>query len=216
MTESTQNIPKITVLLVDDHPMVQDGLSSCLSYYPDIEVIGSAEDGQDALIKASTLKPDVILMDISMPNMNGIDATEVICEQLKDTKVLIFSMLDSIEFVNSAIQAGAAGYILKDTTSEEVYYAIKAVASGKAHFSSSIAKALIENPTHSTREKLTTREQVILSYIAQGNSSKEVAKILNISSRTVEAHRRNIKTKLGIDTLAGLVRYAVNQGLIES
>lgn len=216
MIESTQNTAKIKVLLVDDHPMVQDGLSSCLSYYPDIDVIGSAENGQDAINKASELNPDVILMDISMPNMNGIDATEIITEQLKDTKVLIFSMLDSVEFVNSAIQAGAAGYILKDTNSEEVYYAIKAVASGKAHFSSAITKALIESPTQSTREKLTTREQVILSYIAQGNSSKEVAKILNISSRTVEAHRRNIKTKLGIDTLAGLVRYAVNQGLIKS
>lgn len=210
--EKTKNI---SVLLVDDHPMVQDGLSSCLSYYPDIEVIGSAEDGKDALEKALTLKPDVILMDISMPNMNGIDATEIITEQLTNTKVLIFSMLDSVEFVNNAIQAGAAGYILKDTNSEEVYYAIKTVASGRTHFSSSIAKALIENPTKLEREKLTTREQVILSYIAQGHSSKEVAKILSISFRTVEAHRRNIKTKLNIDTFAGLVRYAVNQGLIE-
>lgn len=207
---------KISVLLADDHPMVQDGLSSCLSYYEDIEVIGSAEDGKDALQKALALKPDVILMDISMPNMNGIDATEIITEQLADTKVLIFSMLDSVEFVNSAVQAGASGYILKDTTSEEVYYAIKTVAAGKTHFSSSITKALIEKPIKVTREKLTTREQVILSYIAQGQSSKEVAKVLNISFRTVEAHRRNIKAKLNIDTFAGLVRYAVNQGLIES
>ena len=216
MINTGENQSKISVLLVDDHPMVQDGLSSCLSYYPDIEVIGSAKDGKDALQKALTLKPNVILMDISMPNMNGIDATEVITEQLTETKVLIFSMLDSVEFVNSAIQAGAAGYILKDTTSEEVYYAIKAVASGKTHFSSSITKALIEHPVKLEREKLTTREQVILSYIAQGHSSKEVAKILSISFRTVEAHRRNIKTKLNIDTFAGLVRYAVNQGLIKS
>jgi len=207
---------KISVLLVDDHPMVQDGLSSCLSFYPDIEVIGSTEDGKDALNKALELKPDVILMDISMPTMNGIDATEIITEQLPDTKVLIFSMHDSLEFVSSAVQAGALGYILKDTTSEEVYYAIKAVAMGKTHFSSSIAKALIENPIRFEREKLTTREQVILSYIAQGHSSKEVARILNISFRTVEAHRRNIKTKLNIDTLAGLIRYAVNHGLVDS
>jgi len=216
MNKTTNNNKKISVLLVDDHPMVQDGLSACLSYYPDIEVIGTTEDGKDALNKALELKPDVILMDISMPKMNGIDATEIITEQLSDTKVLIFSMHDSLEFVSSAVQAGASGYILKDTTSEEVYYAIKAVAMGKTHFSSSIAKALIENPIRFEREKLTTREQVILSYIAQGHSSKEVAKILNISFRTVEAHRRNIKTKLGIDTLAGLIRYAVNHGLIES
>lgn len=216
MIESDKSISSITVLLVDDHPMVQDGLSSCLSYYPDIDVIGTAENGQDALNMALTLKPNVILMDISMPNMNGIDATEIISEQLPDTKILIFSMLDSVEFVTSAIQAGASGYILKDTTSDEVYYAIKSVASGKTHFSSSITKALIENPLQHEREKLTTREQVILSYIAQGHSSKEVAKILNISFRTVEAHRRNIKGKLNIDTFAGLVRYAVNQGLIDS
>ena len=216
MIKSPENEPKISVLLVDDHPMVQDGLSSCLSYYPDIEVIGSAEDGKDALHKALTLKPDVILMDISMPNMNGIDATEIITEQLTDTKVLIFSMLDSVEFVNNAIQAGAAGYILKDTTSEEVYYAIKTVASGKAHFSSSIAKTLLESPTKLAKEKLTTREQVILSYIAQGHSSKAVAKILNISFRTVEAHRRNIKTKLQLESLAELIRYAVNHGLVDS
>ena len=155
-------------------------------------------------------------MEISKPNMNGIDATESITEQLTQTKVLIFSMLDRVEFVNSPMQAGAAGYIVKDTTSEEVYWAIKAVAAGMTHFSSSIAKALIENPTKLAREKLTTREQVILSYIAQGQSSKAVAKILSISFRTVEAQRRNIKTKLTIDTFAGLVRYAVNQGLIES
>ena len=155
-------------------------------------------------------------MDISMPYMNGIDATEIITDQLDDTKVLIFSMHDSAEFVTSSIQAGASGYILKDTTSEEVYYAIKAVANGKTHFSSSIAKVLIENPVRSGNEKLTTREQVILSYIAQGNSSKEIARILNISFRTVEAHRRNIKAKLNIDSLAELVRYAVNHGLVKS
>ena len=216
MIKTSENKQKISVLLVDDHPMVQDGLSSCLSYYPDIDVIGSAEDGKDALQKALTLKPDVILMDISMPNMNGIDATEIITEQLTDTKVLIFSMLDSVEFVNNAIQAGAAGYILKDTTLEEVYYAIKTVASGKVHFSSSIAKTLLENPTKLAKEKLTTREQVILSYIAQGHSSKAVAKILNISFRTVEAHRRNIKTKLQLESLAELIRYAVNHGLVDS
>jgi two-component system NarL family response regulator len=125
-------------------------------------------------------------------------------------------MHNSVEFVTSSIQAGASGYILKDTTSEEVYFAIKAVANGKTHFSSSIAKMLIENPIRSESEKLTTREQVILSYIAQGNSSKEVANVLSISFRTVEAHRRNIKAKLNIDSLAELVRYAVNHGLVEN
>ena len=204
-----------SVLLVDDHPMVQDGLIACLSYYPDINIIGSTQDGKNALAQALLLKPDVILMDISMPDMNGIDATEIITEQLTSTKVLIFSMHDSLEFVNSAMQAGASGYILKDTGSAEVYLAIKAVASGKVHFSPSIAAALSETPLREEKEKLTTREQVVLAYIAQGLSNKAVAKMLGISFRTVEAHRRNIKAKLQLENLAELIRYAVNNGLID-
>jgi len=215
MTLAQPKTDKISLLLVDDHPMVQDGLLACFSYYDDIEVLGVSNDGETALTKALTLKPNVILMDVSMPSMNGIDATEIITEQLPDTKVLIFSMHDTAEFVRSAIQAGASGYVLKDTSSEEVYYAIKAVAKGNTHFSSSIAKTLIEHPAKAEDDKLTTREQVILSLVAQGLSSKEVAKELNISFRTVDAHRRNIKSKLNIDSLVDLVRYAINHGLIE-
>jgi two-component system NarL family response regulator len=216
MVNQKMNIEVTTVLLVDDHPMVQDGLTACLSYYNDIKIIGSTQDGKSALTQANILKPDVILMDISMPDMNGIDATEIITEQLASTKILIFSMHDSLEFVNSAMQAGASGYILKDTGSAEVYLAIKAVASGKTHFSPSIAAALLENPLKDGKDKLTTREQVVLAFIAQGLSSKVVAKKLDISFRTVEAHRRNIKAKLQIENLAELIRYAVNHGLIDS
>ncbi len=207
---------KITVLLVDDHPMVQDGLTACLSYYDDIEIVDVCTNGKDALDKALSLRPDVILMDVSMPTMNGIDATEIITDKIPGTKILIFSMHESSEFVTSSIQAGAAGYISKDTTSEEVYFAIKAIAEGKTHFSSSVARALIDNPIRPENEKLTTREQVILTWIAKGLSSKEVARKLNISYRTVEAHRRNIRTKLNIESFAELVRYAVNHGLVDS
>jgi len=207
----------ILVQIVDDHPMVQGGLKACLSFYDDIVIVGSTDDGSDALNKAIELKPDVILMDISMPTMNGIDATEIITEQLPETKILILSMHSNPEFVKSAIQAGAVGYLLKDTTSEEIYYAIKAAANGQTHFSSSIAKLLIDNPVNTSEsEKLTTREQVVLSYLAQGKTSKEIAKILNISFRTVEAHRRNMKTKLGIHSLAKLISYAVKHGIIKN
>jgi len=216
MLKSATTKQVTSVLLVDDHPMVQDGLTACLSYYQDIDIIGTTQDGKDALKQALTLKPDVILMDISMPSMNGIDATEIITEQLTSTKVLIFSMHDSLEFVNSAMQAGASGYILKDTGSAEVYLAIKAVAANKIHFSPSIATALIDNPLKEEKEKLTTREQVVLSNITQGMSNKAVAKMLGISCRTVEAHRRNIKAKLQLENLADLIRYAVNHGLIDS
>ncbi|MGB2740897.1 MAG: response regulator transcription factor [Cognaticolwellia sp.] len=205
----------ISVLLVDDHPMVQGGLIACLAFYDDITIAGTCSNGADALTQAKALKPDVILMDVSMPDMNGIDATEIITEQCPNVKILIFSMHDSQAFVSSAIQAGASGYVLKDTSSEEVYYAIKAIAKGNTHFSSSIAKMLIENPIKQESEKLTTREQVILSNVARGLSSKEVARKLNISFRTVDAHRRNIKVKLNIESLAELVRYAVSHGLIK-
>jgi two-component system nitrate/nitrite response regulator NarL len=214
MIHDNKQQEKISVLLVDDHPMVQGGLSACLAYYDDIEVIGVAHDGKDALNKARELTPNVILMDVSMPLMNGIDATEIITEQLPDTKVLIFTMHNSSEFVHSAIQAGASGYILKDTSSEEVYFAIKAVTKGNSHFSRSIAKMLQESPLKIENDKLTTREQVILSWVAQGFSSKDIAKKLDISFRTVEAHRRNIKVKLKIESLADLVRFAINHGLI--
>lgn len=209
------NNKSISVLLVDDHPMVQGGLRACLSFYNDIDIVGATDDGEKALALAIELKPNVVLMDISMPGMNGIDATELITEKLSHTKVLVFSMHNNAEFVTSAMQAGASGYLLKDTSSEEVYSAIKAIANGKSYFSSSVAKELIDNPPRTHNEKLTTREQVILSYVVQGKSSKEVARILNISFRTVEAHRRNIKAKLHIDTLAELIRYAVNHGLLE-
>lgn len=206
----------INVMLVDDHPMVQDGLSACLSFYDDIAIVGNCGDGSAVLETAKQCQPDVILMDISMPKLNGLEATEIISEALTDTKILIFSMHESVEFVTNAVQAGASGYILKDTNSEEVYQAIKSVAQGKSYFSSSIAKMLIDNPPTQNNQRLTAREQMILSYIAQGQSSKEIAQILTISFRTVEAHRRNIKSKLQLDSLAELVCYAVNQGLIDS
>lgn len=206
---------KINVMLVDDHPMLQDGLIACLSYYDDIAIVGTCNDGQNVLTKAMACQPDVILMDISMPHMNGLDATEVLKDKLANTKVLIFSMHDNAKFVISAVQAGASGYILKDTSSEEVYQAIKAVQQGKSYFSSSIAQVLLDNPSEQESVYLTTREQVILSHIASGKSSKEIAQTLDISYRTVEAHRRNIKQKLQIDSLAELVRYAVSQGLVE-
>lgn len=206
----------INVMLVDDHPMVQDGLSACLSFYDDIAIVGNCGDGSAVLETAKQCQPDVILMDISMPKLNGLEATEIISEALTDTKILIFSMHESVEFVTNAVQAGASGYILKDTNSEEVYQAIKSVAQGKSYFSSSIAKMLIDNPPTQNNQRLTAREQMILSYIAQGQSSKEIAQTLTISFRTVEAHRRNIKSKLQLDSLAELVCYAVNQGLIDS
>ncbi len=202
------------LLIVDDHPMVQSGLQACLSFYKDIEIVGIIQNGLEAIDSALSIKPDVVLMDISMPKLNGIDATEIIIEQLPSVKILVFSMHENPEFVVNAVNAGASGYILKDTSAEEVFRAIQTVADGETYFSSSVANMLISRPKLGDDRKLTSREQVILAHIAKGFSSKEIAQKLNISLRTVEAHRRNIKTKLNTKTLADMVRYAISHGLI--
>ncbi|WP_332460723.1 response regulator transcription factor [Paraneptunicella aestuarii] len=213
MTDSDNE--QITVLLVDDHPMVQQGLLSCLSFYDDINIVGTVFNGNEAITATEELSPDIVLMDISMPTMNGIDATEILLEKSPNTKVLIFSMHENSEYVTSAVQAGASGYIIKDTSTEEVYKAIKQVHGGEHYFSHSVAKILIEKPLRFDNEKLTTREQMILAHIAKGYSSKEIANTLNISIRTVEAHRRNIKSKINADSLAEMIHYAINNGLVD-
>lgn len=210
------NSNAINLLIVDDHPMVLSGLQACLSFYDEINIIKIVSDGQDAIEETLALQPDVVLMDISMPKLNGIDATEIIIEQLPLTKILIFSMHENSEFVINSVRAGASGYILKDTSAEEVYKAIKSVNKGEKYFSSSVAQVLLNNPISKDEKKLSSREQVVLTHIANGYSSKEVARKLNISFRTVEAHRRNIKTKLNTETLADMVRYALQHGLIEN
>ncbi len=204
---------KINVVIIDDHPTVRDGLKLCLSHYESINVVGEAGSGIDAIQLAEKLVPDVILMDVSMPGMNGIDATELILEQNSTIKVLIFSMHEDPEFVTTAIEIGAVGYVLKNTTSDEIYCAINSVYNGGTHFSGEIARKLVSNPVRPKGERLTTREQNILAHIASGLSNKHIARTLNISVRTVEAHRRNIKAKLECDSVADMVKYAIENGL---
>jgi len=206
--------PTIKVLLVDDHPMVRDGIMSCLAFYDDVEVIGTANNGREAITQLSSLRPDVIMMDISMPDLNGIDATEQILEISPHSKILIFSMHDNAEYITNAVQAGASGYILKNTDAEEVYLAITQVAQGRRYFGENIAQILLSKPIPSEAARLTTREQTVLSYLAQGLSSKQIAEQTHISVRTVDAHRRNIKAKLQLDTVAEMIRYAVEHGLV--
>lgn len=204
----------IKVLLVDDHPMVRDGIMSCLAFYDDVEVIGTANNGKEAISLINQLTPDVIMMDISMPDLNGIDATEQILEISPQSKILIFSMHDNAEYITNAVQAGASGYILKNTDAEEVYQAITQVAQGQRYFGENIAKILLSKPVTNETARLTTREQTVLSYLAQGLSSKQIAEQTQISVRTVDAHRRNIKAKLQLDSVAEMIRYAVDHGLV--
>jgi len=196
--------PKIRVLLADDHPMVVDGIRSCLEVYDHIDVIGTAENGRQAFEKSRADAPDIVLMDINMPEMNGLDTADLFRDQLPDVKLLFLSMHDSREYISRAVQCGARGYVLKDVPTVEIVTAIEAVNNGGTYFSSGVS----ESP-------LTDREQAILRLVAEGMSNKLIARHLDISLRTVETHRRNIKRKLDVDSTAGLTRYAIEQGIIE-
>jgi len=208
MTDTTR------VLIVDDHPMVAEGIQSILESYDDIQVVGTLGNGQEAIDQAAQLRPDVILMDLNMPGMGGLSATEIILERLPQTRILILSMHDSPEYISTALSHGAKGYILKDVPTDEIKQAIDAVMRGERYLCTG-ASGSLEPKGDSTREALTGREQTILLELAQGKSNKEVAQTLDISVRTVETHRKNIKRKLGISSTAGLTRYALEHGVLQ-
>jgi len=204
----------IRVLIVDDHPMVAEGIQSILETYDDILVVGTLGNGQDAVDMAGTLAPDVILMDLNMPRLGGLAATEILLERAPSTRILILSMHDSPEYIASALSHGAMGYVLKDVPTEEIKQAINTVMRGENYLCTG-AKGSLEPKTSTNRESLTGREQTILLQLAQGRSNKAVAKALDISVRTVETHRKNIKRKLGISSTAGLTRYALEHGVLQ-
>jgi len=199
---------KIRVLLVDNHPLVLDGLRAVLETYDDIDIAGAASNARLALEMAQTVKPDVVLMDINMPLLNGIDAIELFKRQLPATRILMLSMHDSREYISTSIMRGASGYVLKDVSTSEIVAAIHAVASGGTYFSSGVSEALLDN-AEKKAEGLSSRENDVLVLVAEGSSNREIASKLGISEATVETHRKNIKKKLGIASTAGLTRYAI-------
>ena len=202
------------VLIVDDHPMVAEGIRSLLESYDDLEVVGTLGNGQEAVDQAGALAPDVILMDLNMPGLSGLNATEMILEERPQTRVVILSMHDSPEYISTALSHGARGYILKDVPTEEIHTAIETVMAGGEYLCTG-AKGSLQPKISDGRETLTSREQTILLELAQGKSNKDVANTLNISVRTVETHRKNIKRKLGISSTAGLTRYALEHGVLQ-
>ena len=204
----------IRVMLVDDHPLVLEGIRSVLETYEHIEVVGAAENAKDGLKLALTTKPDVVLMDINMPDMNGIDAIEMFKDQLPTARLLMLSMHDSREYISTSTMYGASGYVLKDVSTSEIVAAIEKVAQGGTYFSTGVSQVLMGSNEETANSLLTTREQSVLLLVAEGNSNKDVAAKLDISIRTVETHRKNIKKKLGISTTAGLTRYAISNGLL--
>jgi two-component system nitrate/nitrite response regulator NarL len=206
----------IKVLLVDNHPLVIDGLRAILETYDHIEVVGVAGLAHAGLEIARRTRPRVVLMDINMPQLNGIDAIELFRDALPDTRLLMLSMHDSREYISTSVLHGASGYILKDVPIDEIIEAIEVVAAGGTYFSSGVADVLMNRPDKEPSPPLTTREQAVLMLLADGKSNRDVAGHLDISVHTVETHRKNIKRKLGIATTAGLTRYAIDNGLIPS
>jgi DNA-binding NarL/FixJ family response regulator len=197
----------IRLLIVDDHPLVREGLKARLSSLPSIDVVGEAGDAQQAAAQVALTRPDLVLMDVGMKDVNGIDLTRRLLAERPDLLVLVLSMYDNPEYVNRAMQAGARGYVLKDAPASDIVDAIAEVASGGTFLSPAISGRLFRSQT--PRPMMSMRESEILARLAKGRSSKQIAKELDLSVRTVESHRQNIKRKLNLDGQAELIKYAV-------
>ncbi len=214
--------PPIRVLIADDHAIVRTGIRHVLEGEPGFEVVGEAATGQATLELATDLRPDVAVLDISMPGGSGLRAAAELRARLPDTRVLIVSMYDNTEYVLESVRAGAHGYLLKDTAATELRRAVRAVHEGESYFSPPIASRLSavlrgETPERAgtSLEHLSARERHVLAGIARGWTNKEIAADLGISHRTVESHRESLMRKLGIRTIAGLTKVALDEGLVD-
>jgi DNA-binding NarL/FixJ family response regulator len=215
----------ITVLLAEDHMIVREGFRLMLGLDADLKVVGEAQDGRQAVAMALKLRPDVVLMDIAMPRLNGLEATRQLVKALPGSKVLILSAYNDDAYVSDAIRSGAMGFLLKQTSASDVCQAIREVHMGHQFFGASISRRITRlnsNPQEraskfrKTAAILTSRETEVLQLIAEGKANKETASELNISIKTVEKHRGNLMEKLDIHDTAGLTRYAIAVGVIES
>jgi len=211
----------IRVILADDHHLVRHGIRALLEKADDIEVIGEAENGQEALDLVASLAPDVLVVDIAMPRLNGIQAAEQIRAQGMATRVVILSMHSDETLVRQALRCGASGYLLKRSVAEELPLAVRAAKRGEIYLSpavgSIVADMLISQgkaEEASTFDRLSAREREVLQLIAEGHTNKEIAQVLHISTKTVEKHRASVMSKLGVNDLAGLVRAAIKHGVI--
>jgi NarL family two-component system response regulator LiaR len=213
---------KIRVLIVDDHTIVRDGICALLALIGDIEVVGEATNGSEALKMVQELSPDVVLMDIAMPIMGGLEATRRISKDFPKTKVLVLTQHDDKEYVFPVIESGAAGFISKAAASSELATGIRSVFQGDSYLSPSVARLLVENYQHTASERiiqdpynhLTEREREVLKLLAEGYSTAEIAKTLVITPKTVEGHKTNLMAKLGIHNRIDLVKYALRKGII--
>jgi DNA-binding NarL/FixJ family response regulator len=215
-------MPHIRILLADDHTVVRDGLRALLEKQADMTVVGEACDGRESVRLAGEHSPDVVVMDIAMPNMNGIEATRRILEQNPACAVVILSMHQDESYVLRSLKAGAKGYLLKDSLRGDVIDAIRTVSQGRSYLTRKVSRILQEDYVQQMERRgvedsydlLTSREREILQLIAEGKANKEVAGLLNISLTTVETHRTHILQKLGLHTIPDLILYAVRKGII--
>ncbi|MBI4282673.1 MAG: response regulator transcription factor [Chloroflexi bacterium] len=214
---------KIKVLVVDDHAMVREGISLLLKAHPDMEVVGEATDGSEALEKVTELCPDVVLMDITMPKMSGLEATQQIKKVFPEMQVLALTVHGGAEYFFRILAAGASGYILKGGTSAELVTAIRALHQGGVYLHPSVAGKLVNGYLRGLKsgeervayDGLTEREREVLKLIGEGRTNQEIAELLFLSPNTVQTHRSRIMDKLGLHTRAELVKYAINKGLID-
>jgi DNA-binding NarL/FixJ family response regulator len=213
---------KIRILLADDHKLMRSGLKALIEQQSDLTVVGEADDGRQAVALAASLKPDLLVMDIGMPNLNGIEAAHQITQAYPETAIVMLSMHSDESYVLRALKAGAKGYLLKDSAESDLIRAVHAVAGGKSFFSPAVSKVLLDDYVRKLRRSgaedaydlLTPREREILQLIAEGKSNKDVANLLNLSVYTVETHRSNLMEKLNLRGVPELILYAVRKGII--
>ncbi|MBI5084990.1 MAG: response regulator transcription factor [Acidobacteria bacterium] len=209
---------KITILLADDHSVVRQGFRRILESQPDMEIVGEAGNGREAISEATRLTPDIVVMDVAMPELNGIEATRRLTESSPRTRVLALSMHKDAVYVREILRAGARGYLLKDAIDADLLAAVRSIAKGEGYLSPAIADAVLTDYRQHVTDPidlLTSREREVLQHIAEGKTNKEIATILKLSVYTVDAHRGRIMEKLNLHSTGELVRFAVRKGLID-
>ena len=213
----TQLPPQLTVLVADDHAIVREGLAGLLAAQAGCQVIGTAADGREAVQQAEQLQPAVVIMDIAMPEMNGIEAAREIRARAPQSRVVILSMHSSVEHVFHALAAGAGGYLLKESAANEIVAAVRAVHAGKRYLSPRIAETLADGISHGAREsplnRLSARERQVLQLVAEGRSSAQIAATLHLSPKSVDTYRSRVMQKLHIGDVPGLIKFAIQHGL---
>lgn len=211
------------VLIVDDHEIMREGMSALLRKYSEFEVVGQAADGRQALGMTEQLRPDIVIMDVGMPNLNGIDATKQLVSLHSGVKVMALSTHSDGAVVAKMIKAGASGYMLKESAFEELVEGLNTLLEGKTFLCNKISKVvfseyvgMVTNPKVKNGDGLTNREREVLQLVAEGHTTREIAKVLELSTKTIDSHREHIMEKLGIRNIAGLTKYAIREGLTSS